>query len=60
MEVTMLFGAAENAPMPAKFETSVDNLLSRKEPDDKRNPDLDRVKELIQRTKRSVARAVQF
>ncbi len=55
MEVTMLFGAASNAPMLAKFETSVDNLLSRQEPDDKRNPDLDRIKELIQRAKRSVA-----
>lgn len=55
MEATMLFGAEVCVPMLVKFESSVDNLLSRRGPDEKDHPDLDRIKELIQRTKRSVA-----
>ena len=55
MEVTMLFGGKSEETMLAKFETRVANLLERGAPDDKRNPDLDRIKELIQRTMRSLA-----
>jgi len=55
MEVTVLFGIEGNAQMLLKFETQVENLMERQVPDERRNPKLDRIKELIERTKKSLS-----
>jgi len=55
LEVTILFGAEENAQMLLKYESRIDTMLDRQIPEERRNPDIDRIKELIQRTKRSLA-----
>jgi len=55
MEVTIRFGAEENAQLLSKYETRIDTMLDRQIPGERRNPDLDRIKELIERTKRSLA-----
>ena len=55
MEVTIRFGAEENAQLLSKYETRIDTMLDRQIPGERRNPDLDRIKDLIERTKRSLA-----
>ena len=55
MEIAVRFGVKENALLLQKFETHVDNLLNSHEPDEKRSRELNEIKEMIQRTKGSLA-----